>query len=686
MSFLQPYLLFALPLAALPILIHLINQRRYQSMEWGAMRFLLAANRMSRGFARIRQWLIMAMRVLAIASLTFVISRPLASGWLGLTAGGQTDTTIVVLDRSPSMQQQTAGVTRLDAARRQLEETLSTLGSKRWVLIDSASGKPREIDSASALLDSPHTTGVSSEADLPALLQATHDYIKTNNPGRTEVWIASDLHENDWKAEDGRWASLRRAFLEFPQDVRFHLLAMTDAAGVRENLSVRVTDVRREETNDTPELVMSLEITRTQQDGPAPNRTVPLSFEIGGVRSTMNVELSVPRLKLKDHRVPLASSDTRDWGKVSLPADSNPADDHAYFVFDQAATERTLIVSQDELAVRPLQLAASIPPDSASVSEVQLATPGRLQTVAWEEFAMVIWQAALPEGSDAELLEQFVDRGGQVLFFPPRNPTRASFRGVSWNGWQESPDPLTPSTWRSDQGLLAKTSSGAALPVGRWKVRRHCTLEGEAITLAALPNGAPLVAHVAADQGGVYFCTTTADPRDSSMATDGVVLYVALRRAIARGMQSLGDARVQVAGRDFPPGGDPWTRAAGDDSPSAGEPLSTDYIYHQGVYENGEKLIAVNRPLAEDSAETVPLSRVDKLFEGLDYDRVSLAAADDSPLVREVWRLFLAAMMLALLFEALLCLPSKRTEPLSAGLSPGRPARTSGEKQVEAAA
>ena len=88
MSFLQPMLLAALPLIALPIIIHLINQRRYQTIRWAAMMFLLAANRMSRGYARLRQWLIMAFRMVAIAGLVFAVSRPLAGGWLGLAAGG----------------------------------------------------------------------------------------------------------------------------------------------------------------------------------------------------------------------------------------------------------------------------------------------------------------------------------------------------------------------------------------------------------------------------------------------------------------------------------------------------------------------------------------------------------------------------------------------------------------------
>src|SRR3954464_13888489 len=98
MNFLHPMILVALPLVALPLIIHLINQRRYRTVQWAAMMFLQAANRMSRGYARLRQWLIMAFRMAAIAALVFAVSRPLAGGWLGSSLGGRPDTTIVLLD------------------------------------------------------------------------------------------------------------------------------------------------------------------------------------------------------------------------------------------------------------------------------------------------------------------------------------------------------------------------------------------------------------------------------------------------------------------------------------------------------------------------------------------------------------------------------------------------------------
>src|SRR6187200_648804 len=157
MSFLQPWLLAALPLVALPIIIHLINQRRFQTIPWAAMMFLLAAQRMARGYSRLRQWLIMLFRVLAVAGLVLAISRPLASGWLGLVAGGKADTTIVLLDRSPSMQERAAGSgeSKLETGKQQLVRILSTLGSNRWVLIDGASRATHELESPAELLSLP---------------------------------------------------------------------------------------------------------------------------------------------------------------------------------------------------------------------------------------------------------------------------------------------------------------------------------------------------------------------------------------------------------------------------------------------------------------------------------------------------------------------------------------------------
>ncbi|TWT37108.1 hypothetical protein KOR34_20550 [Posidoniimonas corsicana] len=685
MSFLQPWLLWALPIAGLPILIHLVNQRRYRTVEWGAMQFLLSANQMSRGFARIRQWLIMAMRVLAIVGLIVAISRPLASGWLALTAGGKADTTVVLLDRSPSMQAQTNGVSKLDSARRQLADALGTLGSNRWVLIDSATAAPQELESPVALLESPDATGVSSSADLPAMMQTLYDYIKTNNPGRTEVWIASDLSENDWQRDNGRWASLRDALVEFPQEVRFHLLNYADdstANAAAANLAVRVTDARRVEAAGGAELLLSAVVTRDASGtGELPPVSLPLQFEIDGARTQMQIELVGANFELKDHRIPLAGDTQRGWGRVSLPADANPADDSAYFVFDEPPVRRTVVVADNADEVRPLTLAASISPNAA-LAEAEVFPPDSLQTLAWEELALVVWAAEIPTGKTAAQLTRFVQRGGQLVLLPPTDPAGEQLFGVRWQAWRQPPQPLTPDNWRGDHDLLANTQSGAALPVGRWKVARYCSLEGECSTLASLPGGAPLLARAPTDAGGVYFLATSTAPTDSTLAADGVVLYVAMQRAIAEGLRVLGDTRSQPAGPALPAAGEDWRRVAGDASPAGEEVLSTAYRHHQGVYAAGDKLTAINRPLAEDHPVPLAEGDVERLFAGLDFDQVDTQPGGDNQLVHEIWRLFLGAMMLALTIEAGLCLP-RVTKPSSQFVSAVKAPPTAAKPALE---
>src|ERR1700733_16003300 len=104
MTFLQPAMLMALPVAALPVVIHLIHPYRRRQIKWAAMIFLRAAQRMNKGLSRLRQILILALRVLAVAAIILVVTRPLSGGWLGLT-GGAPDTVMILLDRSASMEQ-----------------------------------------------------------------------------------------------------------------------------------------------------------------------------------------------------------------------------------------------------------------------------------------------------------------------------------------------------------------------------------------------------------------------------------------------------------------------------------------------------------------------------------------------------------------------------------------------------
>jgi hypothetical protein len=367
-----------------------------------------------------------------------------------------------------------------------------------------------------------------------------------------------------------------------------------------------------------------------------------------------------PQQELKDHRIPLGRGHARGWGRVSIPADANPADDEFYFVHDEPAPRRTAVVVEDARAGRPLELAAAIAPDPSVRCSAEVVARDRLAEVDWDGLALLLWQAPLPAGDAAARVRAFLDRGGSAIFFPPAAPGDAEFLGLRWTGWASAGgkegEGIGVEGWRGDEDVLAVTQEGAPLPVGTLRVRRSCGLAGESTPLATLHGGTTLLARAATGRGAAYFCATTPSASDSSLATDGVVLYVLVQRALSAGAALLGNSRQVVAGdppADLPT---PWERLGGP-----AEAVSTEYPRHRGVYAAKGKILAVNRPAAEDAAPVLADRRADGLFRGLDYDRIDDRAGGAGGLIREVWRLFLVAMMAALLFEAYLCLPKPRT-------------------------
>ncbi len=687
MSFLQPWMLAALPLIALPVIIHLINQRRYQSTRWAAMMFLLAANRMSRGYARLRQWLILLFRVAVIAGLVLAVSRPLSSGWFGLTAGSRSETTLVLLDRSPSMQQHDAGtnLSKLSRAAGQLVETLRTLGASRWGVIDSARTEPQEMEAIESLSELSAVAPSGSSADLPAMLSAARDYIRANRPGSTDIWMASDLQVADWNPDSPRWQTLRDDFQSLPQGVRFHLLAFPETAP--DNIAVRVTDARRVESSEGAELRLSLQLTRHGESDV--RQEVPVVIEIEGTRSVVPMELIGSRAELQDHRIALPRGQQRGWGVVSLPADSNPADNEFYFVFDEPSPRHTVIVAERAEVAELMQLAATASPDPQVTATAEIASRAQVAAVPWEEVSLLLWHGQLPEGEAADEVETFLARGGQAIFFPTANAAESRFLGVQWQRWINDAESERIETWRADQDLLTNTASGAALPVGQIELRQRMTMSGDFTPLATLGGGDALLGRVLQGRGTAYFCATTPMAEHSSLAADGVVFYVMVQRALRAGSEALGHTHQVSAGKQALRSG--AARTADDaaemdeetgegmtnavDKTAAWQPLvgaeevlSSEYPYQPGVYADGERLVAVNRPVEEDDPARVQDDRLESLFGDLDFIRFDAAAGRDGGLVQEVWRLFVIAMISAMIIEAGLSLPRRQTVAQAASL------------------
>lgn len=79
-GFLNPGLAIGATLAAVPLVIHLLNRQRHRPQRWAAMRFVLAAYRKTRRRVQLENLLLLLLRMLAVAALAFAVARPFASG------------------------------------------------------------------------------------------------------------------------------------------------------------------------------------------------------------------------------------------------------------------------------------------------------------------------------------------------------------------------------------------------------------------------------------------------------------------------------------------------------------------------------------------------------------------------------------------------------------------------------
>lgn len=105
MTFLNPLLLFGLLAATIPIIIHLLNLRKLETIEFSTLQFLKELQKTKMRRVKIRQWLLLALRTLLIIALVMAFARPALRGPLAAW-GGTTHaktTMILILDDSPSM-------------------------------------------------------------------------------------------------------------------------------------------------------------------------------------------------------------------------------------------------------------------------------------------------------------------------------------------------------------------------------------------------------------------------------------------------------------------------------------------------------------------------------------------------------------------------------------------------------
>ena len=143
MTFLNPALLILLPIAAVPILLHILSLRRLPVVELGTFRFLFDTYVQQRRRMKLHEIILAALRTLFVLLLVLVVSRPAVRQWAGLFPGGQT--AVVIVDCSGSMARQTGGVSSLQRAQEAAQAIVERLAPGDRVTLIRLTNRPHVV-------------------------------------------------------------------------------------------------------------------------------------------------------------------------------------------------------------------------------------------------------------------------------------------------------------------------------------------------------------------------------------------------------------------------------------------------------------------------------------------------------------------------------------------------------------
>ncbi|OGU58555.1 MAG: hypothetical protein A2315_16765 [Ignavibacteria bacterium RIFOXYB2_FULL_35_12] len=104
MTFLNPAVLFGLITASIPILIHLFNLRKLKKIEFSTLAFLKELQKNKIRKVKLKQWILLALRVLIILFLVMAFARPTLKGLaIGGTTSAAKTTAVFIIDDTFSM-------------------------------------------------------------------------------------------------------------------------------------------------------------------------------------------------------------------------------------------------------------------------------------------------------------------------------------------------------------------------------------------------------------------------------------------------------------------------------------------------------------------------------------------------------------------------------------------------------
>ena len=410
MGFLNPLLLIGLAAAAIPVVVHLFNFRRPQRVDFSTLRFVREIEATAMRRVRIRQWLLLALRTLAILFLVLAFARPTRTADASVFEDGAAQSLVLVLDNSRSMTLRDAQGALLDQARALGAAVIDATGAgdERTVLPVARPPEYRPVPfvTPGPALDAVEATVALAGAEpLTAAVARAASLLDGAAHPRREIVVVSDLQAATFADSSGA---------AVPEGVGVALVPV----GGRRQSNTAVTGVRVLSRIVEPGRPVQVEATVARYGG-RPG-TVGAWLAVDGERVAETAVDVVPGVPV---RVPFTvTPPARGWlgAEVRIEADGAEWDDVRYLALRVPPPPRVLLVRGDGARADLVSLALGVAAEGGSLTLNEIAE-GALAGADLDRYDAVFLVGPSTPTASARLAA-FVAGGGGVLAFPGTEP------------------------------------------------------------------------------------------------------------------------------------------------------------------------------------------------------------------------------------------------------------------------
>jgi hypothetical protein len=416
MVFLNPAFLLGLLAASIPVIIHLLNLRKLQKIEFSTLVFLKELQKTKIRRIRMKQWILLALRVLIILFLVASFARPaFETVSLGSNSSAAKTTAIFILDDSFSM----SYVNENGSLFNQVKNIVSSIGSvfqegdeiHLVIHSDPESDEAVSFKNIGQLEKSLDGFGISFISgnlieSVKKAVQLLHESQNINK----EIYILSDLQKSILQkaGNSEEYASLTE------QNINLYIIELDFEKP--NNLSITETLIKNQIFELNKPVQISAAISNT---GSAPITNTVASLYLDGVRKAQNsISLNAGENKVYDFETTIENAGLTEIF-IELEEDDIIQDNRGYAAIYLEEKINILLVGDKGSYT---YVAASL--NTATNEHFILSTlpSDRLNSVNLDNYQLVILVAGSGD-IDAGRLRNYIEDGNNLILMPGTTST-----------------------------------------------------------------------------------------------------------------------------------------------------------------------------------------------------------------------------------------------------------------------